>query len=62
MNRLRITGVVMVALGIAVPRVIDWYESAHALDIPRDIGVLPWLILGVIGAVLVAFSLRGNRR
>lgn len=62
MSRLRLTGMIMVVIGIAVPRAIDWYENAHALDIPRDIGVLPWLVMGGVGAVLVAISFRKGRR
>jgi hypothetical protein len=61
MNKLRVTGIFMVLLGIAVPRAIDWYESANALDIPRDIGVLPWIVMGVAGAVIVAISFRRGR-
>ena len=56
MNRLRVTGVFMVVLGLAVPRAIDWYENRYALDIPRDIGVLPWLVMTAAGAVILIAS------
>jgi hypothetical protein len=61
MNRLRLTGIILVVLGIAVPRAIDWYETVHTLDVPRDIGVLPWVVLGIAGAVMVAISFRKPR-
>lgn len=61
-NRLRLIGIIMVVLGIVMPRVIDWYETVHALDIPRDIGVLPWVVMSVIGVVIVTISFRRRRK
>jgi hypothetical protein len=61
MNKVRLAGILMVVVGVAMPRAIDWYETRHALDIPRDIGVLPWLVVGVVGAVLVALSFKRRR-
>jgi hypothetical protein len=48
----------MIVLGLAVPRAIDWYENRHALDIPRDFGVLPWLVLTVVGAAILIVSFK----
>ncbi len=49
-----ISGIGMLLLGLGVPRLVDAIEVAYRLDIPRDYGVLPWLILMGIGAVLFA--------
>ena len=45
MRKTRLIGLGLVVIGVAVPYAIDAYETAHALDIPRDIGVLPWFIM-----------------
>ena len=54
--KLRLTGIVLVAIGFAVPALIDWYETVNYLDIKRDIGVLPWVIVGAVGFVLILAS------
>lgn len=54
---MRRTGLAFIVIGLVVPRVIDWYETVNRLDIRRDIGVLPWMILATVGAVLLLASL-----
>ncbi len=39
-----------------VPIVIDAYEPANHLDVSRNIGSLPWLIMTFFGVLLVAVS------
>ena len=56
MPRTRLTGYVLILTGITVPQAIGAYETANALDIPRDFGVLPWLIMAVTGVWLVLRS------
>jgi hypothetical protein len=43
-------GMALVIVGLIVPQVIDAIETAYYLDIKRDIGVLPWLIMAIAGA------------
>ena len=57
MSLKRIIGVIFVLLGVIIPIVIDAYETANHLDISRDIGALPWFILGGIGVILVLWSM-----
>lgn len=49
-----ISGIAFLLLGLGVPRLVDAIEFAYKLDIPRDYGVLPWLILMGVGAILFA--------
>ena len=49
-----ISGIGLLLLGLGVPRLVDAVEFAYRLDIPRDYGVLPWLILMGVGAILFA--------
>ena len=46
-----------VIVGLIVPQIIDAIETANSLDIKRDFGVLPWLILTIIGVGLLIQSL-----
>jgi len=59
-NRKRATtrtiGAVLIAVGLATPQIIDRYEAANHLDIARDIGVLPWMIMTGVGAVILLLS------
>ncbi len=57
----RLLGAIFVVVGIAVPIAIDAWETAHRLDISRDIGVAPWWALAAIGAALVVSSMSGKR-
>ena len=50
-----ISGIGLLLLGLGVPRLVDAIEIAYRLDIPRDYGVLPWLILMGIGGALFAY-------
>lgn len=56
MQKKRLLATAIIAIGLIVPIVIDRYETANHLDISRDVGALPWLILTVIGVVLFALS------
>ncbi len=49
-----ISGIALLLLGLGVPRLVYAIEVAYGLDIPRDYGVLPWLILMGVGAVMFA--------
>ena len=60
--RMRWTGLALIAVGVTVPRLIDWYETVNRLDIKRDVGVLPWVILGAVGFAVVVASFRRGRR
>ena len=53
---LRNTGIVLIVIGLVVPIVINAYEEANHLDISRDIGSLPWVIMTIIGAGLLIYS------
>ena len=57
MSKRRLFGVIAILVGVIVPIVIDEYETANHLDISRDVGSLPWVILGIIGVILVVSSL-----
>lgn len=57
-TRLRVTGKAMIAIGLSIPRAVDWYGNRHALDIRCDIGVLSWLVMTVVGVVLVVVSFK----
>ena len=46
----------MIVTGLIVPYIIDAYETANHLDISRDIGVLPWLILTIAGGAVLIWS------
>ncbi len=50
-----ISGIGLLLLGLGVPRLVDEVEITYGLDIPRDFGVLPWLILMGIGGALFAY-------
>ena len=50
-------GSVFVIVGLVIPQLIDLIETANSLNIKRDFGVLPWLILSIIGAGLLIHSL-----
>lgn len=56
MSRRRLIGIIAVVIGVIVPIAIDKYETVNHLDISRDIGSLPWLIMTVIGVILVVSS------
>lgn len=56
MPKRRLFGVIAVIIGVIVPIAIDKYETVNHLDISRDIGSLPWLILTVVGVILVISS------
>jgi len=62
MRNRRLIGLALILIGIAVPRAIDAYETAHSLDIPRDIGVLPWLIMTIVGIWLFLGSFRKRNK
>jgi hypothetical protein len=49
-------GIAFVMAGLVVPRIIDAIETAYSLDIKRDVGVLPWLILTIAGVGLLLRS------
>ncbi len=53
MTKLRMIAILFIGLGIIVPRIINAYEEANRLDISRNVGSLPWLILLVVGAVML---------
>jgi len=59
--KLRVIALILIVVGLVVPVVIDKYETANHLDISRDIGVLPWLILTGLGVFLFLYSLFRNR-
>ena len=44
-------------MGLGVPQLVDAIEIAYQLDIPRDFGVLPWLVLDVLGLGLLVYFL-----
>lgn len=56
MSRLRVIGLALVLIGLVVPWAIDAYENANRLDISRDIGSLPWLILLILGLGILIYS------
>lgn len=43
----------LVLVGLGVPRLVDAIEIAYGLDIKRDVGVLPWLVLTIVGLALL---------
>ncbi|AWL10702.1 hypothetical protein HMF8227_00194 [Saliniradius amylolyticus] len=49
-------GVALVITGLVVPEIIDAVETAYRLDIKRDFGVLPWLIMTIVGAIILLRS------
>ena len=48
--------IVLVTVGLTVPQIIDAIETANHLDINRDFGVLPWLIITIVGAGMLLRS------
>lgn len=62
MRRSRLIGLLLIVTGIAVPQAIDAYETANHLDIPRDIGVLPWLVMTVAGIAIFLNSFRKRKK
>ena len=52
-----LSGIGLLLLGLGVPRLVDAIEIAYRLDIPRDFGVLPWLVLDVLGLGLLVYFL-----
>jgi|GEM_PF-2728607 len=51
--------IAFVTVGLTVPEIIDAIETANHLDIKRDFGVLPWLIMTIVGAgMLLQSSIR----
>ncbi len=56
MTKLRIIAITLMIIGVVVPRIIDAYEVANSLDISRNVGSLPWLILLIIGVVMLIYS------
>lgn len=59
--KLWITGFCFIITGLVVPWGIDCYETANSLDISRDIGSLPWIILMAAGVILIVLALTGKR-
>ena len=57
MHRSTKLGLAFVIVGLIVPEIIDAIETANSLDIKRDFGVLPWLLLTIIGVGLLIQSL-----
>lgn len=57
MHRSTKLGLAFVFIGLVVPQVIDAIETANSLNIKRELGVLPWLILTVAGVGLLVRSL-----
>lgn len=47
----------MIVTGLIVPEIIDAVETAKQLDIKRDIGVLPWMVMTIIGIGVLIGSL-----
>ncbi|MFP3943218.1 MAG: hypothetical protein ACLFWF_04960 [Alphaproteobacteria bacterium] len=62
MRNKRLIGLALIVIGIAAPQAIDAYETAHRLDIPRDIGVLPWLVMTIAGIWVFAASFRKRNK
>ena len=62
MPKLRIVAVIFIVVGFVVPRIIDAYEVANSLDISRNVGSLPWLILLIIGVILLIYSFVQKRK
>lgn len=56
MSRLRLIAAFLIAVGLIVPKVIYEYEVANHLDISRNVGSLPWLIMTIIGAAIFIYS------
>lgn len=52
----------LVLTGLGVPRVVDAIEVAYGLDIKRDVGVLPWHLLTLVGLSLLARAVVGRDR
>jgi hypothetical protein len=57
-TRARALGIALIALGGAMPFVIDAVETTYRLDIKREFGVALWWALAAIGAVMFAWSFR----
>jgi len=62
MQTTRLIGLALIVVGFAVPSAIDAYESANYLDIPRDVGVLPWVMMAVAGIIMILASFRTRKK
>ena len=55
-------GIWLVIVGLTAPHIIDAIETVRHLDINRDFGVLPWLIMTIVGVVFVLRSVSNHLR
>ena len=62
MDKVTRIGFALVITGLVVPQIIDAVEVAYSLDIKRELGVLPWLIMTVAGLVVLLKSLVNRLR
>ncbi len=56
MKNLRIVAIIFIVVGFVTPWLIDAYETANSLDISRNVGSLPWLIMLIVGVFILIYS------
>lgn len=62
MSSKQLLAIGLILVGLGVPGLVDAVETAYHLDIPRDLGVLPWYIVIALGVVLFVWQgLRSDR-